>query len=534
MKFKIDKKSFSLLIFVVFLSCFFSRMLSISYGTFLLTEDQLVEKNIYATQKISIEGQFFEKGDLIMAAGEGHATKEIISMLEEEGRLRTADWSFKLLSDTLYFLLLLALVWIAVEKVGYPISNFSHNLNFLAFLASSLIFSASLISIVKPDLNPTFQLAIPISTCLLTLIILYPFRFALIYSLLMLYLLIPILPHLEISNLVGIFSALAAIVGIKDRSKIKLFESVGFLVLFLWLLDSLVHFSKYGTNTSITDVILMQSLPGSVIVGVFVFSLVTLFLKIAKKSFLLSTPEALVELSAPDHFLLSQLAEKAPGTMAHVHAVQEIAEAGCSAISSMSQSSSSPVNPWLVRAGALFHDIGKIERPHFFSENQKDGDNPHEDLSPQMSARLLISHVKSGVELAKANKLPDRVISIIKSHHGQTLAGHFYTLAKEQAEAVGATPPNDKDFRYPGPKPKAIEEVIVSLADAVEAISRSLRDLPSEDLVKILKEEIKARESEGHFSESEITTAQFSVLKKAVLDEAVLRHHRRIGYIKES
>ena len=101
-------------------------MLSISYGTFLLTEDQLVEKNIYAMQKISIEGQFFEKGDLIMAAGEGHATKEIISMLEEEGRLRTSDWSFKLLSDTLYFLLLLSLVWIAVEKVGYPISNFSH------------------------------------------------------------------------------------------------------------------------------------------------------------------------------------------------------------------------------------------------------------------------------------------------------------------------------------------------------------------------------------------------------------------------
>ena len=147
---------------------------------------------------------------------------------------------------------------------------------------------------------------------------------------------------------------------------------------------------------------------------------------------------------------------------------------------------------------------------------------------------LIASHGKEIFELAKANKLPDRVISIIKSHHGQTLAGHFYTLAKEQAEAVGATPPNDKDFRYPGPKPKAIEEVIVSLADAVEAISRSLRDLPSEDLVKILKEEIKARESEGHFSESEITTAQFSVLKKAVLDEAVLRHHRRIGYIKES
>ena len=220
--------------------------------------------------------------------------------------------------------------------------------------------------------------------------------------------------------------------------------------------------------------------------------------------------------------------------MAHVHAVQEIAEAGSAAISSMESSSSSPVNPWLVRAGALFHDIGKIERPHFFSENQKDGDNPHEDLSPQMSARLLISHVKSGIEIAKNSKLPDRVISIIKSHHGETLAGHFYTLAKEQAEAVGATPPNDKDFRYPGPKPKAIEEVIVSLADAVEAISRSLRDLPSEELLKILNEEISAREAEGHFSDSEITTAQFAVLKKAVLDEAVLRHHRRIGYIKES
>ncbi len=534
MKFKINKKSFSLVVFLVFLACFFSRGLYVFYGTVVIKEDQLVEKNIYAKTSFSLEkGTTYEPGDLIVAEG-SFAEKQIIEAIKADGQLRNPDWSFRLFSDSLYSLLLLALVWIAVEKIGYPISNFSHNLNFLACLASSLLIATSLFSLWNPGFNPTFQLAIPISTCLLTLIILYPFRFALIYSLLLLYLLIPILPDLEIRNLVGIFSALAAIVGIKDRSKIKLFESVSFLVLFLWLLDSLMNFSKYGTSTSITDVVLKESLPGSLLAGVIVFALVTLFLKVAKKVFLLSTPEALIELSAPDHFLLAQLAEKAPGTMAHVHAVQEIAEAGCSAISSMSSSSTSPVNPWLVRAGALFHDVGKIERPHFFSENQKDGDNPHEDLSPQMSARLLISHVKSGVEIAKNAKLPDRVISIIRSHHGQTLAGHFYTLAKEQAEAVGATPPNDKDFRYPGPKPKAIEEVIVSLADSVEAISRSLRDLPSEELIKILNEEVSARETEGHFSDSEITTAQFAVLKKAVLDEAVLRHHRRIGYIKES
>ena len=534
MKFKINKKSFSLVIFLVFLACLVSRSLHVVYGTVVLKEDQLVEKTIYAKHSFSLEdGIHYDSGDLIIAEG-GFAEKAIIDALKADKQLRNPDWSFRLLSDALYCLLLLSLVWIAVEKIGYPISNFSHNLNFLAFLASTLLIATSLFSLLNPTFNPTFQLAIPISTCLLTLIILYPFRFALIYSLLLLYLLVPILPDLEIRNLVGIFSALAAIVGIKDRSKIKLFESTSFLVLFLWLLDSLMNFSKDGTATSITDVVLKESLPGALLTGVFVFSLVTFFLKVAKKVFLLSTPEALIELSAPDHSLLSQLAEKAPGTMAHVHAVQEIAEAGCAAISSMSSSSSSPVNPWLVRAGALFHDIGKIERPHFFSENQKDGENPHEDLSPQMSARLLISHVKSGVEIAKNSKLPDRVISIIKSHHGETLAGHFYTLAKEQAEAVGATPPSDKDFRYSGPKPKAIEEVIVSLADAVEAISRSLRDLPPEELLKILNEEVSAREIEGHFSDSEITTAQFAVLKKAVLDEAVLRHHRRIGYIKES
>ena len=130
MKFKINKKSFSLVIFFVFLACFVSRSLHVFYGTVVLNEDQLVERNIYAKSSFSLEGGVdYDTGDLIIAEG-GFAEKEIIDALEADGQLRSPDWSFKLLSDSLYCLLLLSLVWIAVEKIGYPISNFSHNLNF--------------------------------------------------------------------------------------------------------------------------------------------------------------------------------------------------------------------------------------------------------------------------------------------------------------------------------------------------------------------------------------------------------------------
>ncbi|MCH7494176.1 HD domain-containing protein, partial [bacterium] len=173
---------------------------------------------------------------------------------------------------------------------------------------------------------------------------------------------------------------------------------------------------------------------------------------------------------------------------------------------------------------------GKIVRPHFFSENQAEGENPHEDLSPKMSARLLISHVPSGVEAAEGHGLPEEVVGIIRSHHGTSLAGHFFNLAEEQAAGVDAPPPDDAGFRYPGPLPRTPEEVLVMLADTAEATSRSLRDLEPLEVRARLEQVLDQRAAEGQFRESIMTLAQFDVAKDAVLRETVTRLHRRPRY----
>lgn len=364
------------------------------------------------------------------------------------------------------------------------------------------------------------------------LLVLAPFRFALLYTVFLLYLLVPLLPGVTVAEIVGLLAALGAAVGIRDRHRLRLFDAIGHFILFLWLLSVLAAISVDGMQAGLVETLpeLMLGLLYSGLTGVIVFALATGMLVLARRAHGLSTPDALVETSAPDHPLLRQLAAQAPGTMAHVRAVQEIAEAGASAVTSASGPGDPAVNPWVVRAGALFHDVGKIVRPHFFSENQAEGENPHEDLSPKMSARLLISHVPSGVEAAEAHGLPEEVVGIIRSHHGTSLAGHFFDLAKEQAAAVDAPPPADAGFRYPGPLPRTPEEVLVMLADTAEATSRSLRDLEPEEVHSRLAAVLDRRAAQGQFRESIMTLAQFEAAKDAVLREAVTRLHRRTGY----
>ncbi|MBW2332832.1 MAG: HDIG domain-containing protein, partial [Deltaproteobacteria bacterium] len=133
-------------------------------------------------------------------------------------------------------------------------------------------------------------------------------------------------------------------------------------------------------------------------------------------------------------------------------------------------------NPLLAKVSAYYHDIGKINKPLYFIENQVKGDNRHEKLAPSMSSLILISHVKDGVELAKQHRLGKEIIDIIQQHHGTSLISYFYQKAREQSKKRGSrsSPVKEEDFRYPGPKPQTKEAGLVLVADAVEAASRTL------------------------------------------------------------
>ncbi|MBS1127918.1 MAG: rane-associated metal-dependent phosphohydrolase, HDc [Nitrospirae bacterium] len=191
-------------------------------------------------------------------------------------------------------------------------------------------------------------------------------------------------------------------------------------------------------------------------------TIVTVTLPFFEAVFDIATDIKLLELMDPNQPLLKELVYKSPGTYHHSIVIGNLAEAAAEAINE---------NPLLARVGSYYHDIGKVQKPEYFIENQRVDENKHDRLSPSMSSLIITSHVKEGAEMAKQQKLPSAIVDIIRQHHGNSLITYFYQKAKE-LQPVG--PVAEQDFRYPGPRPRTKVAAIVMLADAVEAASRTL------------------------------------------------------------
>ena len=230
------------------------------------------------------------------------------------------------------------------------------------------------------------------------------------------------------------------------------------------------------------------------------------------------TPMKLLELTNPNQPLLRQLLLEAPGTYHHSVIVGNLAEPAAEAVGA---------NPMLVRCGAFYHDIGKTRRPLFFKENQS-GVNPHDDITAALSAKILVSHVTDGVELARKHHLPKEVIDIIASHHGDTLTAYFYVKAQKEAEE----PANvlEADFRYPGPPPMTAEEGIVMLADSCEAAVRSMKTHGPEEMEDMVRRIIKGKRDDGQLDGCELTLAQLETITRVFLNVLGGIYHSRIEY----
>ena len=225
----------------------------------------------------------------------------------------------------------------------------------------------------------------------------------------------------------------------------------------------------------------------------------------------------LLELTNANLPVLSQLALRAPGTNQHSHAVGQLAEDACRAIGA---------NGILGRVGALYHDIGKVAAPDHFVENQT-GDNPHDRLRPIQSAKIITSHVTFGLRLAKEIGLPKRVADFIPQHHG-TRTLHFF-LQKAEAEANGKAI-NERDFRYPGPKPQFKEAAILMLVDSAEAAARSLA-LPNAGNIRTIVSKIfDAVVVDGQLDESKLTVQELSKLRETIVNSLIAIYHPRINY----
>lgn len=242
------------------------------------------------------------------------------------------------------------------------------------------------------------------------------------------------------------------------------------------------------------------------------------FLPLFESIFNLSTDVTLLELSDMNHPLLRRLAIEAPGTYHHSIIVGNLCEKASEAIGA---------NPLLARVGAYYHDIGKMEVAEYFIENQSGIKNKHEKLAPSMSALIIGSHIKKGVELAEEFNLPDRIIDFIEEHHGTTLMSYFYNKAKESGEERELS---EDDFRYPGPKPNSRETAIIMLADSVEAASRSLDDPKPSRIRNVIKRIINDKFQAGELSHSALTMHDLGLIEESFANMLIGVFHARIDY----
>ncbi len=226
----------------------------------------------------------------------------------------------------------------------------------------------------------------------------------------------------------------------------------------------------------------------------------------------------LVELSSTGHPLLTRLMLYAPGTFHHSVVVGTLAEAGAVAIGA---------NPVLCRVAALYHDVGKIGKPHYFSENQAGVENVHDALSPGLSRAVILSHVKEGVRMAREHRLGDRVIEIIEQHHGTSLLYCFLDKARPMIQDRKAS---EEIFRYPGPRPQTREAAIVMLADTTEATVRSLRNPTTRNVEETVTAIVNRAYLDGQFNECDMTMRDLHAVGNAIGQVLVAITHRRVDY----
>nr|WP_246545713.1 HDIG domain-containing metalloprotein [Pelotalea chapellei] len=243
------------------------------------------------------------------------------------------------------------------------------------------------------------------------------------------------------------------------------------------------------------------------------------FIPIIEMLFHYTTDIKLLELANLNSPLLRELMVRAPGTYHHSVVVGNLVEAAAEAVTA---------NPLLARVAAYYHDIGKMSKPQYFIENQSE-ENRHDKLAPSMSALILISHIKEGTELAKDRRLGQAIVDIIRQHHGTGLIKFFYERARTQAEATGQTV-EEKDFRYPGPKPQTREAGIVMLADCVEAASRTLVNPTPDRIQGMVQKIINNIFIDGQLDECELTLKNLHEIARSFNQILIGIFHHRVDY----
>ncbi len=474
-----------------------------------ITESALKEeldKISYTRGSIDRETLIISKGEVV----EGDKF-EILQSLEAEYQSQVwSESSYYVIVVAYTLLVAMALLMLLLFLRKYRIEVFNNNTK-VTFIFFNIILMVLLTTLIV-DYNAAYVYIIPICILPLVLKAFFDARLGLFAHVITVLLLGFIVPNNYEYMFLQIIAGIVTILTVSELYKrANLFISVGQI--------TLIYLIAYFAFSVIHDGTI-ETLKYEIF-GLFIINgLATLFVQpliyAYEKLFGLVSDVSLLELSDTNTKLLKELSNKAPGTFHHSLNVANLAEASANEVGA---------NAMLIRVGALYHDIGKMKNPTFFTENQSTGINPHDELSPSESAQIIIRHVLDGIEIAKKNNLPDRIIDFIRTHHGTTFVYYFYMKEKSSNEDF-----NVEEFKYPGPKPFSKETAILMMCDSVEAASKSLKE-PTSSKIDVFVENIVNKQMEDdQFINANITFKEIQSIKKVLKHKLANIYHLRIEY----
>ena len=474
--------------------------------------DKIIDNELghisYTKGKVASDELIILKGDIV--AGRKLA---ILNSLKSEFDAKVwtdSNYNWIVFGYTILVSLALLMLLLFLYKNRLEIFNNNTKVTFIFFNVFGMVFIQTLV--IK--YNSDYLYVVPLSILPIVLKAFFDARLGLFTHVLTVLLLGYIVPNSFEFIYLHIIAGIVTILTVSELHKrANLFISVAQITLIYMITYFAFSIIKEGNASQINwDYFILFALNG-------LLSFLSLILiYIYEKVFGLVSDVTLLELSNTNTKLLRELNEKAPGTFQHSMQVANLAEAAANEIGA---------NSMLVRTGALYHDIGKMLNPMYFIENQATGVNPHNDLSPIDSAKIITDHVIKGVELAKKYNLPDRIIDFIRTHHGTSSAYYFF---KKEQELNPDTIVDIKKFQYQGPIPFSKETAILMMCDAAEAASKSLKNPTALSISGLIDKIIDKQMADNQFLNSDITFREIEIIKKIVKKKLMNIYHLRIEY----
>ncbi|TDQ29964.1 HD family phosphohydrolase [Tenacibaculum caenipelagi] len=468
--------------------------------------EELLKSISYAKGKVSKGELIILKGDIV--EGKKYNVLKSYEVASSSQIWTKSNYSWIVFGYTILVAFALLMLLLFLERYRLEIFNDNNKVTFIFFN----VFLMILVQTMVVKYNSDYLYVVPLSILPIVLKAFFDARLGLFTHVLTVLLLGFIVPNSFEFIYLHIIAGIVTILTVSELYKrASLFMSIGQITLIYMITYFAFSILKEGNADKINWMYFGLFAANGLLSFLAVF-----FIYFYEKLFGLVSDVTLLELSNTNSKLLRDLNEKAPGTFQHSMQVANLAEAAANEIGA---------NSMLVRTGALYHDIGKMLTPMYFTENQSTGVNPHNDLLPVDSARIILDHVINGIEIAKKHKIPDRIIDFIRTHHGTSVTYYFYKMELENNPEVDI-----KKFQYKGPIPFSKETAILMMCDASEAASKSLKNPTAQSIDQLIDRIIDKQKNDNQFINSDITFREIEKIKKIIKNKLMNIYHLRVEY----